>query len=499
MQNSLTHNNDPFPDELAPDTLLLHGQYQIESYLIRGGFGITYLARDSLDRRVVIKECFANSICCRVDGQVLAKVRDNQNQFTTLVRHFLREARRLAKLSHPNIVGVHQVFEENSTAYMALDFVDGMDLLSVVEEEPHRLTPDTIRSMLIKSLGAISYIHDKGILHRDISPDNFLLDKADNLTLIDFGAAREHVTRENRALSSLLAVKDGYSPQEFYMGDVAQSPSSDLYALGATFYHLISGKAPPDSQQRLAAIAVNAPDPLVTLVADTANFEPDFLNAINKSLEIFPEDRIQSAQDWVEIIDPERRRQAAIARASKDTTIRKKISKLVLETNRNLLAPVVSPGRVAKPSPAKPAPDVTPVKKKPESKPVDIFGEPIEDVEAWLWAQDRIIEQTLKACEATAEPKSVSPFIPKSPHAPRLTPKRISRAPQPSGADISKRPPAKPKQLWIPNPMAGRTVQADGTAPAPPTFIRSLMERISVTSFFPPKKSAKSHIEKELP
>jgi len=342
----LNHQTEEFPDELEPGTLLLHGQYQIESYLIRGGFGITYLARDSLDRRVVIKECFPNTICCRFDGLVHAKSRDQKDQFHAVLRHFLREAHRLARLSHPNIVGVHQVFEENSTAYMALDYVDGMDLLSVVEDHPDRLNPDMIRSMLIKSLGAISYIHDKGILHRDISPDNFLLDITDNLTLIDFGAAREHATRESRVLSSLLAVKDGYSPQEFYFRDVTHRACSDLYALGATFYHLITGEAPPDSQQRLSAVAADTADPFVPLVPNSANYEPDFLNAINKALELFPEDRIQSAQDWVEEIDPERRRQAAVARANKDTTIRLKISKLVAETNQNLREP-------AKPLPKK--------------------------------------------------------------------------------------------------------------------------------------------------
>ncbi len=412
MQNPLNHHTEEYADELVPGTMLLHGQYEIEDYLIRGGFGITYLARDSLDRRVVIKECFPSSICCRVDGLVHAKARDHQNQFSSVLRHFLREARRLARLSHPNIVGVHQVFEENCTAYMALDYVDGMDLLSVIEEDPQRLTPEVIRSVLIKSLGAIHYIHDKGILHRDISPDNFLLDSADKLTLIDFGAAREHATKENRALSSLLAVKDGYSPQEFYLGDVTQSPSSDLYALGATFYHLITGKAPPDSQQRLAAVASDAKDPLVPLVPDGADYDPDFLNAINKALEIFPEDRIQSAQDWVEAIDAERRRQSALSHAGKDTSIRLKISQLVAETNLDLNEPVIPPVAPASPVPASPtlaspvikAPrrrDEPPLAARPGnaaqpkggapvSRPVDIFGEPIDDVEAWLSAQDGV-------------------------------------------------------------------------------------------------------------
>lgn len=442
MQNTLNNHTEEFPDELGPGTLLLHGQYQIEDYLIRGGFGITYLARDSLDRRVVIKECFPNTICCRTDGLVHTINREQQGQFSSLLRHFLREARRLARLSHPNIVGVHQVFEENSTAYMALDYVDGMDLLSVVEEDPARLTPDMIRSMLIKSLGAISYIHHKGILHRDISPDNFLLDGADNLTLIDFGAAREHATKENRALSSLLAVKDGYSPQEFYHGEISQCPSSDLYALGATFYHLITGGAPPDSQQRMAAIAAETNDPFVPLAPDSAEYEPDFLNAINQVLEIFPEDRIQSAQDWVEAIDPERRRQAAVARAGKDTSIRLRISQLVAETNRNLDPSAISTDQTPDPAPAEVKPiTIAPIDdEKPNCQPVDIFGDPIYDVDAWLRAQDQFVASNPTPRFRKAKPK----------------PAPTHRIPAPAAAPITQQPVLKPPRSRFLRSLMGR-------------------------------------------
>lgn len=400
MQSNLMQETEDYSDELEPGTLLLRGQYEIESYLVRGGFGITYLARDSLERRVVIKECFPSTICHRVEGIVQARARDQQKQFSSLLRHFLREARRLARLAHSNIVGVHQVFEENGTAYMALDYVDGQDLLSIVEETPERLEPDLVRSLLIKSLGAINYIHDKGILHRDISPDNILLDGADNLTLIDFGAAREHATKENRALSALLAVKDGYSPQEFYLADVTQCPSSDLYALGATFYHLITGDPPPHSQQRLAAVAGNTPDPFEPLAGSEwcVEYDDEFLAAIDKALMVFPEDRFQSAQDWVEVIDAERRRQAAAVRARSDSSINLRISKLVEDTNRNLNGGSAE-GNVysrRRPSRLVEATPMTPVfaeEEKDKVQPVDIFGNPIEDVEAWLLAQDKAADR----------------------------------------------------------------------------------------------------------
>lgn len=384
-----------YPDELRPGTVLLHGQYVIESYLVRGGFGITYLARDSLERTVVIKECFPSTICCRLDGKVVARSRRQQDQFASILRHFIREARRLSKLSHPDIVGVHQVFEESETAYMALDFVDGSDLLTVLEEERGRLGPAMTARLLRRTLDAVRYIHEQGILHRDISPDNILLDQSNSPTLIDFGAAREHATKENRALSALLTVKDGYSPQEFYLSDEPQRPSSDLYSLGATFYHLITGEAPPQSQQRLAAVATRGGDPYEPLVARVTGYDREFLAAIDKSLEIFPDDRFQSAAEWTAAIDGSLRRQAAQVRAQKDAGMLRRISELIEDTNKSMpavperpSAPQLHKSRLAQysaPGPSRPeaAEDTA------NRRFVDIFGNPIPDVGAWLDSQER--------------------------------------------------------------------------------------------------------------
>ena len=131
----------------------------------------------------------------------------------------------MAKLNHPNIVGVHQVFEENNTAYMALDFVEGCDLLDVIENGTLKLSPEDIETILRKVLDAISFVHAQGLLHRDISPDNILLNQNKDPVLIDFGAAREQASKKSRVLSALRVVKDGYSPQEFYVCLLYTSPS----------------------------------------------------------------------------------------------------------------------------------------------------------------------------------------------------------------------------------------------------------------------------------
>jgi hypothetical protein len=292
-----------FVDELKPGTKLLQGQYTIVKFINAGGFGITYLAKNSLDRDVVIKECFPGSFCRRSHGTVAPRSRAHEVEFAQIVKLFVQEAKSLSRLIHPNIVGVHQVFEDNHTAYMAIDYIEGRDLLDIIEHDRVLLKPSVTVMMLKKLLGAIAFIHDNGMLHRDISPDNILISRTGEPVLIDFGAARQQATRiGGKALSALRVVKDGYSPQEFYVSGTQQAPSSDLYALAATFYHVISGQAPPNSQARLVAIAENGEDPYVPLDGRFEGFPDGFLDAIDHAISVLPRDRIQTAHEWLDQI-----------------------------------------------------------------------------------------------------------------------------------------------------------------------------------------------------
>jgi hypothetical protein len=322
---------DSFIDELAPGTRLLQGQYTIIEYLNSGGFGITYLAKDSLDRTVVIKECFPGAFCRRSMSIVRARSRAHQNDFRSVVRLFVQEARSLAKLIHPNIVGVHQVFEDNDTAYMAIDYVDGRDLLELITEAGVTFSPEEIVSQVRKLLGAISFMHQSGVLHRDISPDNILISKTGEPILIDFGAAREQASKTSRALSALRVVKDGYSPQEFYIAGSTQGPSSDLYALAASYYHVIAGSTPPDSQRRLSAIADNGIDPYVGLAGRIEGFPEDFLRALDKAISILPKDRIQTADEWLRVLDEGFQADDAESAALRMTEIEGAVSRIVLD------------------------------------------------------------------------------------------------------------------------------------------------------------------------
>lgn len=415
---SLSH--DPETDELSSGCTLLYGQYKIERHLIDGGFGMTYLARDSLDRMVVLKECFPSTICRRINGEVRPRKPSYQEQYQSVIRNFLREALRLARFEHTNIVKVHQVFQENNTAYIAMDYVDGMDLLSMLDLDPGRLTDTLLHKMLSDTLNALGYVHDFGMLHRDISPDNLLLDKDNNLTLIDFGAAREDARRQTRALSAVLSVKDGYSPHEFYYTDGSQDPSSDIYSVGATFYHLITGKAPPDCQKRLAAISSGQPDPCKMLVKGAWSFDRVFLAAIDKALSVSQKERFQCVEHWLDLLSsckvevtpdpvapaPVVKREnvteaQAVATVELAPDLAQVISSLVQDTNSNL-----EQGQPAITRQHAEEVEDTP----PEAPLVDMFGTPIKDLKAWQREQDKACKQDRagkqdKACKRNVAKK----------------------------------------------------------------------------------------------
>ncbi|WP_299638061.1 serine/threonine protein kinase [uncultured Ruegeria sp.] len=293
-----THD-EPKIEGLQPGAKLLRGQYEILRYLSNGGFGITYLARDSLERDVVIKECFPGALCRRNGDLVEPNDPSFKDDLRSIIDLFIQEARNHARLVHPNIVDVHQVFEDNDTAYIAMDLIRGCDLLDYVENPENDGGPDFIVQVTEKMLSAVSFIHQSGMLHRDISPDNILIDENGDPVLIDFGAAREQAANKSAALLTLRVIKDGYSPHEFYVRGAEQGPSSDLYVLAATLYHAISGERPIDGQNRLNAFNNGQDDPYTPLAGRFEGYPEGFLEAIDKAMEVHATDRLQSALDWL--------------------------------------------------------------------------------------------------------------------------------------------------------------------------------------------------------
>ncbi len=292
-------HDEPQIQGLQPGAQLLRGQYEILRFLSNGGFGITYLARDSLERDVVIKECFPGALCRRNGDLVEPNDPAFKDDLRAIIDLFIQEARNHARLVHPNIVDVHQVFEDNDTAYIAMDLIRGCDLLDYIEKPDTDTGPDFIVQVTEKMLSAVSFIHQSGMLHRDISPDNILIDEHGEPILIDFGAAREQAANKTAALLTLRVIKDGYSPHEFYVRGSEQGPSSDLYVLAATLYHAISGERPIDGQTRLNAFNNGQPDPYTPLSGRFSGYPDGFLEAIDKAMEVHAANRLQSALDWL--------------------------------------------------------------------------------------------------------------------------------------------------------------------------------------------------------
>lgn len=282
---------------LPNGTRLCHGQYTIVRFLSSGGFGFTYLAKDSLNREVVIKECFPTSLCRRNNGRVTATRADKLSSFAALRDAFLSEARHLARLKHPNIVGVHHVFEDNDTAYMALDYIQGQDLLDTAEGQDAAFGPYEVVATARKLIRAVGFIHDAGLLHGDISPDNIFINLSGEPILIDFGATRT-TTLESSETQIFSIVKDGYSPHEFYFHGGRSGPWSDLYALAASLYHVVVGAPPTAAQVRMARIAHGDGDPMLPLVGRFPDYPEPFLASLDKAMSPFPAQRFQTAHEW---------------------------------------------------------------------------------------------------------------------------------------------------------------------------------------------------------
>jgi serine/threonine protein kinase len=340
-ETRIIDSTDVYEDQgngLPAGTCLLGGKFTIDRQIGCGGFGITYLVRDIyLERVVVIKECFPDAVCLRFGSQVKVNSPRFEEQHLKSVQMFMREARSIAKLRHPNIVSVHQVFEENETAYMVLDLIHGRDLMDIIvdDDDSALLSPDQIREIVVKMLDAMDVVHSNDLLHRDISPDNILLDKWGSPTLIDFGAAREDASKVQTKASTMLVVKDGYSPHEFYIAGGIQRPNSDLYALGATIYHLISGESPPNSQTRVAALTNNDADPCVPLVGRFPQYDRAFLEAIDKAMHVAPRDRMQSAKEWLKLIESDDTK-VKFVKIPEARSLSKTLTELIAETNKHV-------------------------------------------------------------------------------------------------------------------------------------------------------------------
>ena len=238
--------------ELKAGSELQHGKYRIMGMLGQGGFGITYLAVQSgLERRVAIKEFFMKELCDR-DGSTSRVTLGTAGSRDTVARFrekFLKEARNIARLNHPHIVRIYDVFEENGTAYYVMEYAEGGSLADLVKRRGCLTEADATRYIL-QVADALAYIHNEKMNHLDIKPANILLNDKGEALLIDFGLSKQYdVITGSQTSTTPVGISEGYAPMEQYkQGGVGEfSPETDIYALGATFFKLLTGKTPPSA------------------------------------------------------------------------------------------------------------------------------------------------------------------------------------------------------------------------------------------------------------
>lgn len=227
---------------------ILDDKYTIVQYLASGGFGHTYLATDSLNRDVVIKEFFISGVCTRdvVSQSVTISVEENKEIYNAQKTKFIKEAQRIRALSHPNIVKVFDLFEENDTAYYVMDYIEGQSLA----QKSKPIAEPMVLHYLNQILMALEFVHSQGILHLDIKPSNIMIDNQNNAILIDFGASKQYdadsASQSILSTTSSLTYTLGYASFE-QMSNQSKNlgTHSDMYSLGATLYNMLIGIKPP--------------------------------------------------------------------------------------------------------------------------------------------------------------------------------------------------------------------------------------------------------------
>ena len=276
------------------------GEFEILDLIGEGGFGIVYLAYDhSLERQVALKEYMPSGLAKRTTRlAVTVRSQHNVETFTAGLKSFVNEAKMLAQFDSPSLVKVHRFWEGNGTAYMVMPFYEGITLKQALKQR--RITPSEawIRVLLGDLFDAIEIIHSGHCLHRDIAPDNILLLKDGRPLLLDFGAARRVIGDLTQCLTAIL--KPGYAPIEQY-ADIAglrQGPWTDIYALSAVVYYLISGKAPPPAVARMVH------DEMVPArEVGKGRYSAGFLAALDKALSVKPEQRFRSIAELRHALD----------------------------------------------------------------------------------------------------------------------------------------------------------------------------------------------------
>ena len=282
---------------LKSGSLLKNGEYRIEKSLGQGGFGITYEAEQvSLRRKVAVKEFFMKDSCERDENtsHVTVPTASNRELVSKFKDKFIREARMIAALDNENIVKIHDVFEENGTAYYVMEYLGGGSLGDGVKTGKAMSEREALNSIR-QIASALSYLHSKGIIHFDVKPSNVLRTEDGKLKLIDFGISKHYDESGVQTSSTPVGISKGFAPLEQYQqsSDIKSfTPATDIYSLGATLFALLTGSNPPE-----ASIIYEDGLPVIDGVS------PVVMRAIEKSMQPRRKDRPQSVAEFLALLD----------------------------------------------------------------------------------------------------------------------------------------------------------------------------------------------------
>lgn len=290
--------------------LLQNGKYRLTHVVGQGGFGITYrgvwytevkgsLGTVKTEVPICVKEYFFKDYCYRESGSQAVKVHSETGKvlFNKFKEKLIKEAKILSEVHHPYIVNVLEVFEENNTAYIAMEYISGFSLKYMLEK--NGILPEATILKYVRQIGeALQFVHDKSILHLDIKPSNILIDKNGNARLIDFGVSKRYDIEQEETSTTMLTLSKGFASIEQYDNEGIQvfSPRPDIYSLGATMYNLLTGKIPTESILRAAR-------PLQNPSEINAAISPKTEAVIIKAMQIIPADRFETVGEMLASLD----------------------------------------------------------------------------------------------------------------------------------------------------------------------------------------------------
>lgn len=304
---------------LQENTILQGGKYTIISILGQGGFGITYLGVQSgLDRKVAIKEFFIREMCERDDStnHVTLGTEGSRETVDMYRQKFLKEARSIAQLNHPNIVRIIDVFEENGTAYYVMEYAEGGSLKDKVKENGS-LSEAVATRYIIQVAEALDYIHQRNMNHLDVKPGNIMINEKDETLLIDFGLSKQYDASSGSQTSSTpVGISEGYAPMEQYKkgGVSVFSPETDIYALGATFFNLLTGLTPPSASDVYE-------DGIPVKELESKGVSRKAIGVICQAMAGRKKDRLKSAQAFINALSKSNKAKAKTNVKDKDTTV----------------------------------------------------------------------------------------------------------------------------------------------------------------------------------